>query len=508
MEGNDLVTEKYEKNYTKHIFSGFIIIFSMTILSTIAGYFFRVVIAKNLTVSEYGLFYSIYAILYLIFIFRDFGITSALMKYIPEFLVKKEHGKLKSSILFAALSITIIGMVLAIITILLSGFIATEYVKTPGSVELIKFLAIVFMFFSYDALVTSIFAAYQKHWLYSLFQFIKQALPLLFVAIFFSIGKDVTYIAYSFLLTSIIMIILFIILIKKNLMSDFWVINQKMDYKLFSDITKFGYSVVFVSIGGLILQYTDTIMITAFYTTKESGIYNAAIPISNIFIYISAALSTIVFPLTSELSAKKLTEKLAGGISFFYRYSLLILLPVALVLFAFSDLILSILFTPDYMGASSSLRILLIGTVFFIIATINFSVFSGIGKPEIVAKLTLTGAIINIILNAILIPIFGITGAAFATGTSYFLMSVLSTITLKRYIPVHIPIMHWIKTIILSILILFLIAGLKNILSFSVYTEAAVVIIISGIIYLIAAYLMKQISIEEIKAIITLVKKK
>jgi len=215
----------------------------------------------------------------------------------------------------------------------------------------------------------------------------------------------------------------------------------------------------------------------------------------------------VVFPLTAELWAKNMKDKLVSGISFFYRYSLLLLLPFAFIVFAFAELIISLLFTAQYIPAANSLRVLIIGTLFYFMAQINFSIFSGIGKPDVVAKITIGGAVLNIILNIILIPHFGISGAALATGVGYFIMAIMSTIMLRKYITIQLPIIHWIKTIIFSLISLGIVYWLKSVLRMEVFLEAGIIIVIIVIIYALLSYVTKQIDIPEIKGIIKSMKK-
>lgn len=47
------------------------------------------------------------------------------------------------------------------------------------------------------------------------------------------------------------------------------------------------------------------------------------------------------------------------------------------------------------------------------------------------------GAVINVVLNFLFIPIFGVNGAAFATFLSYFVVFVLRVIDTRRFIPMH-----------------------------------------------------------------------
>ena len=114
-----------------------------------------------------------------------------------------------------------------------------------------------------------------------------------------------------------------------------------------------------------------------------------------------------MMPLGSELYAKKKHELLAEGMKRLQKYTFIVMVPIALGLFAFSKLFIKIFFGNDFIPGSSAMKVLLIGVIFFAVAKINNSVIAGIGKPEVVAKTILIAAIVNIIAIPILSSIVG-----------------------------------------------------------------------------------------------------
>ncbi len=168
----------------------------------------------------------------------------------------------------------------------------------------------------------------------------------------------------------------------------------------------------------------------------------------------------------------------------------------------FPDIIIKILFGQDYMGAAPALMLLALGAVFINIANVNFSVFTGIGKPKISTKIVLIAAGFNIITNAIFIPMYGFVGAAITTLASYILMAFLSLVEIRKYLDVALPLKKWLLNIILVVFIVFLIIGLKSWLSMNIYLEALIILAIAGIIYSGLAVLFRLADISEIKKLV------
>ena len=100
------------------------------------------------------------------------------------------------------------------------------------------------------------------------------------------------------------------------------------------------------------------------------------------------------------------------------KYTALMLLPVGLGVGFFAEGIITTIYKEDFKYSVLPLLILIVGTVIFgIIKSIGGSV-TGAGRPDLGMKVVGISAIINIVLNALLIPSYGIVGAAIATMVS------------------------------------------------------------------------------------------
>jgi O-antigen/teichoic acid export membrane protein len=97
--------------------------------------------------------------------------------------------------------------------------------------------------------------------------------------------------------------------------------------------------------------------------------------------------------------------------------------------------IIEILFSKEFLLAYSPLLILLIGySINAPISSINGTLQS-IGKVTTVFRISLVCAIINLLLNFLLIPEYGIDGAAIATSISLTLVTLLKVYFINKYMP-------------------------------------------------------------------------
>jgi O-antigen/teichoic acid export membrane protein len=143
--------------------------------------------------------------------------------------------------------------------------------------------------------------------------------------------------------------------------------------------------------------------------------------------------------------------------------------------------------------------------IFLTLAQVNFSVLNGIGKPKEVTKIVVFAAVFNTVINLILIPVMGISGAALTTTLSYFIMLAWSYVSMRKNIQFKAE-KSW-SIITLSFIFLGLLYFFKRIFSLtqpsmSLYLEAAISLAVSFLVYAALAFLLKCITFDELKRIL------
>lgn len=469
----------------------------MTLLATLLGYLIRIVLSRNLDPTEFGLFFSVYTFILFIIFFRDLGLTQSLVKYIAQYEVTKNFHKIKTVMLTVFTLLFISTVFFGIILWISSGFLAQHYFKNPHAEPMLQIMLIYLMGTAFFKVVKHSFQGFQQIFFLTLADFSKNLFGLLLIILFFKIsfgGNMAPALAYTIALP--LLIVFFLpFLLKRFPFYKYKIIQFKQTSK---EVILFGLPVFVTFIGGRFIGYIDTLLLTHFRTLAEVGIYNVIMPTALIFMFIGSAISLIIFPLSSELSARKDLQRLSKGVSLVHRYVFLLAIPVLGVVFSFSNFLISTFFGAEYAVGSQALQILLIGILFFTIALINNNVISGIGHPKEVSKIILLAAFCNLILNILFIPSLGINGAALATTLSYILAFVYSMRKVKRYVGIRFPVKEWSLLIFPAIGFFAVIYQLENLLVHP-WINFIVVSIFAALVYLLLAYLFSILKIEEIK---------
>jgi O-antigen/teichoic acid export membrane protein len=167
---------------------------------------------------------------------------------------------------------------------------------------------------------------------------------------------------------------------------------------------------------GTIYTVLDTVILGLLVGNFYVGLYIAAIRLNRAVTSITTSLSAVLLPRSSQYledgKDKEYREVTVKSLYFIILFSS----SIAIFLFLFASDIMFL-----FAGAAFNDAVLTMQILTIIIITISLSNFTGVQvlypnkKEKIVAKSIAIGAIINLTLNLILIPIYKHNGAAVAT---------------------------------------------------------------------------------------------
>lgn len=490
------------KNYARHIAKGAGTVFLFTVAASFLGYLIRLLLTRQLSVADYGLFYALFAFVSFFILFRDLGFGSAIVKFMPEFGAKKQYKKLKSMLVFT-FRIQLIFVLLSIIFLtIFSNWFALHIFHQP-----VSYLIKIFSFILFADLVLvferCVFQGNQKMLLLSLTNFLRVFLILILLFFFkpLNIEKTIFIFVLAPILTALILSPKIYSLVRPLLKY-----KTKITKGLKKQIIKFSLPVFFGLIAYMILGYTDTIMLTMFRSLEEVGLYQVALPTSRLLFVFTAALTSILFPLSSELWSSDKKEKLKLILEKMIKFSFVLILPALLIMLSFPKLVLNLFFGSQYIQAYLGLQILSLTSIFFLLRGIMGTTLAGIGKPILNTKAAVIMALSNVIINLLLIPHYGILGAATATLLSFMIGFAITLNYTKRYVQISFPVKSIFKSLVNSLIVLFLIYKLKAILVMRPITEFIIVSSTAIMVYAMLTFVTKTLSRNDIKIFGSVVK--
>jgi len=269
----------------------------------------------------------------------------------------------------------------------------------------------------------------------------------------------------------------------------------------------FGIQTLGTNLVNMINLQADTFFIGFFLDAKEVGYYAAATGISRFFWVAPQAIQTISYPAISEYWAKRNIPGLELMVDRSMRYAALALIPLGMMMGLFSSEIITWIYGQEFFNSSLSLQILLVGTIFFgIFFTSIGGALAGANRPDLSLKAASLGAGLTIILNIILVPNFGIVGAAIATTSSLMIFACLYYVLTIRTMRLNLNLKWLTKMIIASLIGVSIYVLLRDVINqnllrfciLSIFTGLSVVILFPREDIYLAKSLTRSFKIENI----------
>ncbi|RED95656.1 flippase [Marinoscillum furvescens] len=211
----------------------------------------------------------------------------------------------------------------------------------------------------------------------------------------------------------------------------FW--SKSWAYRLFH----YGKYTLGTNISGIILRNTDSWMLAWFISPAAVAVYNVAIRVTNLFEVPTMAMASILFPkavknaeVDDQAAMKELYEKSVSVIIMFVA-------PMAILGIIFSDQIIWVLAGEAYGEASAVLKVTMLYGLIIPFNKQMGILLDAIGKARLNMLFVMRNAAINATLNALIIPMVGVMGAAYATLSTMLLVFIINQIYLWRNFQVN-----------------------------------------------------------------------
>jgi O-antigen/teichoic acid export membrane protein len=236
----------------------------------------------------------------------------------------------------------------------------------------------------------------------------------------------------------------------------------------------------------------DSTMVGLISGDAEVGIYSAATKINRMTVELISAASVVLLPRLSYYAGENNREKFSllfhKGLCFLFLFSI----PSVIGIYLLSPSIVDFLLDKSYYPSIPVMQVM--SPVIFIISLngmIGVQYFIPLGKEKITFISILTGAVLNVLLNLVLIPAYGAFGAGIATLCSESIIMLIQIYFIRKSLDYKMILVNFsqiiISSIVMGIVVLSFTAFIKNPLPQIVVSVAAGVTI-----YMISLIVLKN----------------
>ena len=489
--------ESHLNESLRKIAKGASIVLIGTFVGRAFGYLSRMVIARFLGANDYGLIALGFAAMSIVATLSLIGMQSGIVRYISFYKGKEDLGIIKGTII-SAVKITLpLSLILAFVLFWYANWISIHVFHDVNLEPIIRIFSIGIPFFVLAQNFLSATVGFQemKYRVYTE-NILQEPLKLLAIVVFLLLGFGVVGAAWGWVLAIIVMPFLAFYFLEKKVFPIF-----KTNVKAISmdkEIFYFSFPLLFAGIAGLVMGWTDTLMLGYFSSSTDVGIYNVALPTAQLIRSIPAAFAVIFFPVVSGLYARNKIEDLRRTYSAVTKWMLALVFPAFLLTALFPEQIIKILFGVEYIAGATALSILVFGFVIYAAIGPTGAILQTYGKTKIVMVNTYIGAVINFLLNLLLIPTYGVTGAAIATGISSSLLYILNFLFVYRIAKIQPFRLSYLKIILASSIAVFVVYSLtKYVIGVSAFVLIPMLFVFL-LLYFFLLLLMKSFGEEDL----------
>jgi len=405
-------------------------IFVVKIVGIGLAFLLQLYLARLLKVDEFGVYIYVLTWMNLLLLIVTHGWDTSTIRHVSEYNAKLKWAALKgfllTSWLFTLASSVIVSFCILVIVYLFEGIIEYNAVM-------------VFMFGCFllpvNTLLQTTCAGIQgmgqvvrSQMPQNIFRPFLFGLTLLFFTLYQAEDLNSKDAMLINIFSGFVALVLSMLLFKSIIPSKVITVTPTYEVK-----TWFHTAIPLLLVSGFIMLMNrlDILMLGSMSGTSEAGIYSVASRISELATFGLVAVNGVMAPMIASMYSTNKYQELQKIVSQSVIGVSIVTLAICLVLVVIGGEVIS-LFGAGFEIGEASLYILLLGQFVNSLSGSSGFLMSMTGQQKMAAYILGSVAIINAILNYILIPLYGMEGAAYATAISMVLWNILMAIVVRE----------------------------------------------------------------------------
>lgn len=393
---NNILSSNILKNILK--------VFSGNLFSQGIAFIVMIIVARNLSVSDYGVYSLFISLFTFIILFIDFGASTSYVKFLSENIINARDIFISNIIVKVLFS-----FILMIAIIIFSSEFSYYFFSSKQYTEMIKVISISIIFHSVLNLIQNHYHAIQNFNIFNNIKIIHNILKLisvLFICVVVAREKYLEWFLISYIYASVLIVLFFLI---SNINIIFKNIKIKKYY--ITEVYKIGFFIFLCTLATSVLTRIDIVMLNQIKGDIEVGVYSVASNLAMIIPLITSSVMVVLLPQMHNYFLKYSKEQ--------YIYIILsnikIVLLILFILEFLSSFLIYIFFGEKFSNSTSVFQILLVANIFGVIINPISLVLLSINKVYILMFINFSMIPTNYLMNLFFIEHYGASGAALTT---------------------------------------------------------------------------------------------
>ena len=381
------------------------------VTSIVFGFFYFVYMARYLGAADLGVLSFAISFASILGLIGDLGLTSLMIREVSRNLL--QAPKYLGSVLLIKILLSIVNFGVAVIAINILDY-------SEPTIQIIYIITLYNIATNFTYVFYSVFQAFERFEFQSLGLILNSTLML--ISIFFAVEQKLDLIYFSFIYLIVNTIILgysLLVCLRKFTIPVF-----KIDYvfwkQIISESAPFWLNTVFV----LIYFKIDMVMLSVMDGDSVVGWYAASYRLIDALALLPAVLMSTLYPVFSKFYVNS-RESLEFAFKKSFKFLTIVSIPIGIGTTILAERIIILIYGVQYSPSVISLQILIWASVLSFINYTPATYLNSIDRQRTLMTFTFVGAVLNLVLNFILISRFSYIGAAIATVFTELVVSLL-----------------------------------------------------------------------------------
>jgi O-antigen/teichoic acid export membrane protein len=406
--------------------------FAGTILTTGAGYFFRIYLARTLGVEALGLYALGMSIVGMVALVNAFGLPAAAAKFIAEYSAKRDYARI-GTFLRGSLGLLAGANVLLVFLMITGGpWLALHFYHSPKLSAYFWPFTLIMLIGVFTTFLGQVMAGYQDVARRTLItHFIGTPATMLFSIVLITLGFGLAGYLMAQVISAALVLALLVILVWRMTppQARRWNGPARIERRVAT------FSVTAFSIAGVdfILGQADKIILGYYLSAAQVGIYALAMALVGFVPVALQSVNQIFSPSIAELHATGNHELLQQLYSTLTKWILAFTIPLGLTIMIFARPLMKIFGSAFEAGTA----VLIVGTagqlVNCAVGSVGYLLLMS-GHQKQIVRIQAVNAVLIIVLSIILVQHFGIVGAAAASAIAVAVTNLWSLTAVHRYL--------------------------------------------------------------------------
>jgi stage V sporulation protein B len=390
-----------------------------------------IVLGRLLGPALYGMMNIPVPYIQIFVILSNIGFNTAIVKLMPDHIQAGRSGAARM-IYRSAVSLTVtLSLVWTALLLLFAPRIARDLAHNPEAVGPIIVYALIIPFMAVNALYAAVYLAVQRGKLRAkitaVHGLLNIALPIACALLW---HRRVTPVIAGFLTAELVGAAIFFIFFNRKILKSL----AKVAAPIFAgarEMAGFGFLFFFASLGWNMLNSIDRLMVTYYLPIEQYGFYSMAAQVITAFSIVAATTGVALVPSLTVARSSGDAVGFDRQIQNTTRFAFLAIVPAVALAFVLSGDLFGILL-PSFVPAVPIIKILAFIGFVDIMCRVGWASLVACGRGGGVASAYISAAIWNVLWNRLLIPRYGLVGAAAATLSSFVLLALLLQLMMRR----------------------------------------------------------------------------